>query len=98
MAIDGTYEVQGKAKGIDLAGTIDVATDGDQLTGVAHIMDSDIPLENGHVSGNDFTCEVSAATPMGNLRFKVAGSVDGDTISGTLKHLLIKAPFRGTRI
>ena len=98
MAIDGTYKVAGSAKGVDIEGTIDVQTDGDTLTGTAHLIDMDVPLEDGKVNGDDFTCTVTAPTPLGQLKFKVNGTVKGDTVEGTLKHLLVKAPFSGTRI
>lgn len=98
MAIDGTYKVSGAAKGVSLEGTIEAHTDGDKLTGTAHLMDADLPLQDGKVDGDNFTCTVEAPTPMGNLKFKVAGTVKGDTVEGTLKHLLVKANFSGTRI
>lgn len=98
MAIDGTYKVTGEAKGVAVEGTIEVKTDGDTLTGTAHLRDIEMPLEDGKVNGNDFTCNVVAPTPMGNMKFKVQGTVDGDKVSGTLKALLVKASFSGERI
>lgn len=98
MAIDGTYKVAGEAKGVSIEGTIDVKTDGNTLTGTAHLHNAEMPLEDGKVNGNDFTCNVVAPTPMGNMKFKVEGTVDGDKVTGTLKALLVKASFTGERI
>lgn len=98
MAVDGTYRVAGEAMGKQIEGTIDLQTSGSALTGTAHILGTDASIENGKVKGNELTGSVSAATPMGHMKFKVKASVDGERISGTLKALLLSVDFYGKRI
>ena len=98
MAVDGSYHISGEAMGTKLDGTIAMQTKGDVLTGTATIGSVKIPIENGKAKGDSFTCTINAPTPMGNMRFKVQGTVSGDQISGTLKALLVNAKFQGSRI
>ena len=98
MAVDGTYRIAGEGMGVQLDGTLDLQTNGSTLTGTAHLLGLDIPVQNGKVSGNTLTATIEAPTPMGNMKFKVNATVDGEKISGTLKALMVSADFYGKRL
>ena len=98
MAVDGTYRIAGEGMGVQLDGTLNLQTSGSTLTGTAHLLGRDIPVQNGKVSGNALTATIEAPTPMGNMKFKVNATVDGEKISGTLKALMVSADFYGKRL
>jgi hypothetical protein len=96
--IDGTYHIAGEGMGVKLDGTLDLQTSGSTLTGSAHILGRDIPIQNGKVKGDTLTATIEAPTPMGHMKFKVNATVDGEKISGTLKALMASADFYGKRL
>lgn len=98
MAVDGTYAVKVEAKGHKVEGTVELVTNGSQLTGTVSGMGMTVPIQNGKVSGQQVSGVVEGPTPLGTMRFKVTGAVTGDTISGKMRAGLISVGFTGTRV
>lgn len=98
MAVDGTYRVVGEAMGRRAEGTLELKTNGANLEGTVRIGSHQVTLQDGKAKGNTFTAKVQADTPMGNMKAKVSGAVEGDRISGTIKALMVSAKFEGSRI
>jgi hypothetical protein len=98
MAVDGTYKISGEAMGTVLEGTLELASSGSKLAGTARIGSQMIELKNGKADGDSFTADVTAPTPMGDVKFKMSGKVAGDKISGRLKTLMVNAKYEGSRI
>ena len=98
MAVDGTYRISGEAMGTVLEGTLELTSTGSKLTGTARVGRQVIELKNGKANGDSFTADVTAPTPMGNVKLKMTGKVSGDKISGTLKTMMVNAKYEGTRV
>lgn len=54
-------------------------------------------LEDLTVDGNRFGCSTQASTPMGVFQVSFQGTVDGDSLNGTLKTMMGDRPFTGER-
>lgn len=98
MAVDGSYRISGDAMGTKLEGVLTLETAGTQLSGSVKIGKQTIELLDPKVKGDTFSCSVMAPTPVGEMKLGLKGTVVGDRISGTVKALLVNAPFEGTRI
>lgn len=98
MAVDGTYKVVAEGLGKKAEGTIVLQEQASQLIGTANLLGQTVALENGKVQGNTVTGTMRAETPMGRLKFNVSATVTGDAIEGTMKALIAKGTFRGTRV
>lgn len=98
MAIDGTYQMTGEGMGLQLDGTLELKTSGSALQGTAHILGAAYALDDGTVTGDAFKASVTAPTPMGKMKLKIKGTVDGDKITGSISALMVSATFEGTRI
>lgn len=55
-------------------------------------------IGDGVLDGNHFYHTMKMKTPMGNMKIKVDGKLEGDMISGTLKAMMITMPFKGKRM
>ncbi len=97
MAIEGTYHVTVTAMGKQAHGTVEVHEQGSTLTGTISILGQRVPMENGKISGNSFTCSARANTPLGNMKGKVKGTVSGNKVEGSISAGLMKASFSGER-
>ncbi len=98
MAVDGSYRISGDAMGTKLEGVLTLVTKGTQLSGSVKIGKQNIELLDPKVKGDTFSCSVVAPTPLGDMKLGLKGTVAGDRVSGTVKTLLVSAPFTGTRI
>lgn len=98
MALDGSYRVTVELMGNEAEGTVTLRTNGTKLEGTVNAMGLEVNLLDGKAAGDAFSGAVEGQTPLGQMRFKVKGSVSGDSISGKLSSGLIKADFKGVRI
>ncbi|MFT3888928.1 MAG: hypothetical protein QM713_12300 [Arachnia sp.] len=91
--IDGAWKVEARGQ----QGTITLNTDGSALTGKVEVMAISAEIQEGKVNGSSFTGIVEAEAPIGHVKAKLSGSVDGDTLEGTLKVGIMKTKITGTR-
>lgn len=98
MAVTGSYRVSAEMMGNKAEGTMTLRARGSQLEGTVRGLGMDADLQDGAVSGDTFTGIVEGPTPLGQMRFKVKGTVSGDKVEGTLKAGLMTVKFAGTRI
>lgn len=83
--IDGKWEssMQGP-QGNAITQTYTFKTDGNKLTGTVSGRRGDTPLE-GTVDGNKITFSVTRQTQNGEMKMSYSGTVDGDSIKGTVQ-------------
>ena len=98
MALVGTYAVTVDMMGSTADGTVSIEERNGVLTGTVEAAGMKAQVENAKASGSSFTGFIEGPTPLGTMRFKVSGTVTGDTIKGKLKAGLISASFQGKRI
>jgi hypothetical protein len=98
MALDGSYRVKINLMGNSAEGTVVLRTNGSALEGNVTGMGMQAQLQDGKANGDSFSGAIEGPTPLGQMRFKVTGEVDGDRIVGTLRAGLVKAEFAGVRI
>jgi hypothetical protein len=98
MSVDGSYKVVTKSAMGGGEGVFTLATEGETLKGTVEFMGETLELQNGTTSGNDFSATVEGKSPMGPMKLKFNGSVEGDAISGVLTTGLMKIKFSGERI
>ena len=96
--VAGNYHTSGDSPFGMQESDIEFIVDGDVLTGTFSVLDAIVPIENGKVSGDEFSFILNATTPMGKFKLKTSGKVDGDAISGVMKHPLAKIDFSGSRV
>jgi hypothetical protein len=98
MAVDGKWEIVINSPMGAQKATLDLATDGNALTGTQQAAQGSGPLENGKVDGNALTWSAKITSPM-PLTLDFNGTVDGDKLSGSVKAGAFGSfPFSGSRV
>lgn len=70
---------------------------GEELTGTVTLLGEEVPIENGHSTTTGFTHEYRMNSPVGKIKVRVTGTVDGDTITGSLKIPVGTLPYEAKR-
>ena len=97
MAADGKWEIVINSPMGAVKATLDLKTDGANLTGMQSAAQGSGPLENGKVDGNAVSWSAKISSPM-PMTLDFNGAIDGDTLSGTVKAGSFGSfPFNGTR-
>jgi hypothetical protein len=78
------------------SGVLDLKVDGQALTGTLSDGEHFAAITDGRVDGNRLKWCAKLTKPM-RMTFKFSAIVEGDHIDGAAKHLLVTAPFKGTR-
>ncbi len=77
---------------------LDLQSDGASLTGNQSAAQGSGPLENGKVDGNAVSWSAKISSPM-PMTLEFAGTVDGDTLNGSVKAGAFGSfPFAGKRV
>ncbi len=98
MAVDGKWEIVINSPLGAQKATLDLATDGNSLTGHQTAAQGSGPLENGKVDGDNLTWSAKISSPM-PLTLDFAGAADGDKLSGSVKAGVFGSfPFTGNRV
>lgn len=78
-------------------GTLTLTTDGAELSGTMSSPQGEMAIENGAVDGDTLTWKAAITSPM-PMTLEFSASVDGDSITGTVKlGAFGEAEFSGTR-
>jgi hypothetical protein len=97
MAVDGKWEIVINSPLGAQKAVLDMATNGNSLTGTQTAQQGSGPLENGKVDGNSLTWSAKITNPM-PLTLDFTGTVDGDKLSGSVKAGSFGSfPFSGNR-
>lgn len=98
MAVDGTWKLTVNTPMGTQESTLVIAASGATLTGTQSAGHGEgKPIEDGSVSGNDIAWSASISKPM-PMTLKFSGTVDGDTIEGSVKlGMFGSASFTGVR-
>lgn len=92
-AVDGEWNVEARGQ----QGTLDLHAHGNTLTGHVKVMTVEADIQDGRLNGSSFTGTVETEGPVGHVKAKLSGTVDGDSLTGTLKVGIIKTKLTGTR-
>ena len=84
MSADGTWNVTLNTPMGAQAGTLELATDGNTLTGTMSGPQGSMELENGTADGDSLSWTVNMTQPM-PITIEATANVDGDEISGEAK-------------
>lgn len=97
MTVDGRYEVQVNTPIGPQHGSLDLVTEGTEVSGVLGTDKGSSEFSGGILTGDavEFTAKIK--TPMGRMKAHVTGTVEGDTFTGTAKLPLGVAHITGTR-
>lgn len=91
MAIEGTYNIKLKTPLGFMKAVVEMHQNDNVCSGQITCLDSVAPFENGEVDGNNFKFHAVMPTPIGKIKFDMAGSVDGDNFTAvtdsTLGHI-----------
>ena len=97
MSVDGKWEIVINSPLGAQKAVLDMATDGNSLSGTQTAQQGSGPLENGKVDGNNLTWSAKITNPM-PLTLDFTGTVDGDKLSGSFKAGSFGSfPFTGNR-
>jgi hypothetical protein len=97
MAVDGKWEIVINSPMGAQKAVLDMATDGNSLTGTQTAQQGSGPLENGKVDGNNLSWSAKISSPL-PLTLDFAGTVEGDKLSGSVKAGSFGSfPFTGSR-
>ena len=97
MSADGTWNVTLNTPMGAQAGTLELATDGNTLTGTMSGPQGSMELENGTADGDSLSWTVNMTQPM-PIIIEATATVDGDEISGEAKlGAFGTATFSGSR-
>lgn len=97
MAVDGKWEIVINSPLGAQKAQLDIATNGNALTGTQQAAQGSGPLENGKVDGSNVSWSAKITSPM-PLTLDFTGTVDGDKLSGSVKAGSFGSfPFTGNR-
>jgi hypothetical protein len=98
MAVDGNWKITVNTPMGPQDSTLSFTSNGTTLTGTQTAPNGgSAEISDGTVSGNEIAWKASITRPMA-LTLQFSGTVDGDTISGSVKlGMLGSASFSGTR-
>lgn len=97
MSAAGTWNIVTKSPMGSQEGTLTLEVDGDTLTGKMSGAQGEIELEDGKVDGDAVSWVANLTQPM-PIKIEAQGTVDGDSISGSMKlGAFGTANFEGTR-
>ena len=97
MSADGTWNVTLNTPMGAQAGTLELATDDNTLTGTMSGPQGSMELENGTADGDSLSWTVNMTQPM-PMKLEFSCAIDGDNISGNIKlGAFGEAPLTGTR-
>src|SRR5262249_40733840 len=97
MSVGGTWDLSLDTPMGGQTSVLTVTSSGGTLTGTQSAQGQSADIFDGAVNGNDVGWGVSITQPM-DLALSFAGTVDGDTMSGTVRlGPFGSASFRGTR-
>lgn len=97
MSADGTWKTVMNTPMGAQDGTLELATDGNTLTGKLSGPQGDIELNDGTVDGDSLTWKADITAPMA-MTLEFSATVNGDEISGDVKlGSFGNATFTGTR-
>ena len=97
MSADGTWTVTLNTPMGAQAGTLELVTDGNTLTGTMSGPQGSMELENGTADGDSLSWTVNMTQPM-PITIEATATVDGDEISGEAKlGAFGTATFSGSR-
>ncbi|UCD09735.1 MAG: hypothetical protein JSU79_03570 [Dehalococcoidales bacterium] len=85
MGVDGNYTVEINSPVGTRTASLLLRTDGNSLNGTLFEEQGEHILEDGKVSDNEFSFNVRAGTPMGEIKLNIQGSVNGDIVSGDVQ-------------
>ena len=97
MSVAGTYECVTKTPMGDQKSDVTIVVDGNTFTGTNAGAMGSMTMEDGKVDGNKLTWTMNMTVPM-PMKLEGEATVDGDTLSGTVKAGAFGAfPISGTR-
>jgi rifampicin phosphotransferase len=110
FVVDGDGEADAPALGVDgkwnlawdtpmghIDAVLEVETSGAKLTGTLFAQDVLQEVRDGKVKADQLSFKATAQTPMGKLNLTFEGRVESNAMSGTIKAMMMKLPFSGTR-
>lgn len=92
-SLDGVWNVEARGR----QGTITLKVDGDELSGTVDVVGISAKIHDGRVNGSNFSGIVEAESPIGHVKAKLSGSVEGAILSGTIKVGIVKTTLSGSR-
>jgi len=96
MSVDGTWKVTVNSPMGAQDATLVFKASGSTLTGTLSNASGTIPIEDGTVDGNKVSWKARLSSPF-PMTLDCSGTVEGDTISGTVNTSFGPAPFSGHR-
>jgi len=97
VPVDGTWTLKMSTPIGERTATVNLATDGNKLTGIQSAEGQSGPIAEGTVNGNAVAWKVSITDPM-PMTIAFVGSIEGDAMSGRMDTGAFGSwPFTGTR-
>ena len=84
MSVDGDWNATIKTPMGDMKIMLSLKTEGNKLTGTRTAQDQTLEISDGKVDGNSISWITEVTTPT-KMKFEFSATVDGDTISGTVR-------------
>ena len=82
--VAGTWEITMQGRQGPMTNTLTLEQDGNKLKGTLKTQRGETPLE-GSVEGNKVNFTITRETPNGKFEQNFTGTVEGDTMKGTVK-------------
>lgn len=98
MKIDGEYKIKYSTPIGEQELTFIFLEDGEVLKGTCIDKDNKIEFSNGTIKNNEFNLKLEMVGPLGKIMNEFNGTIDNDLISGKIKNLMGKTPFKGSKL
>jgi pyruvate,water dikinase len=95
--IGGEWELAWDTPMGHIDAVLTLQANGKKVTGILDAEGVTQEIRDGRAKDNSFSFKASAQTPMGKLNLTFDGAVEGDQMSGSIKAMMMKMAFAGTR-
>lgn len=82
--VAGTWEMTSEGRNGPMTQTLTIQQEGGNIKGTLKGPRGEGPIEAGTVAGNKITFKVNRDTPNGTFTLEYSGTVDGDSMTGTV--------------
>ena len=98
MAMDGTYKVVVTTPMGPREATLNLKSDGTNLSGTFEDNMGKSEFSGGTINGNNLEWKAVAKTPMGPTTLNITVIIEGDTLKGQVVTPFGPSPIEGTRV
>lgn len=96
--VEGRYKVMMNAPLGMRHGFLTIRSDADKVSGIFQILQHDNPIQNGRISGDNFSISGFMVSPVRVIPYHMVGTVTGDVLEASVTEEFGSMRLTGSRI